>query len=424
MPRTRKLKQSQRPLVKRLQSLIEASKLLNSTFDLDELLALILNLATRNLNAERGTIYLIDEEKGELWSKVLKGNNLVEIRLPLGKGIAGHVAATGKTINLTNAKKNKWFFGGFDEQSGFVTKTMLCMPMKNREGTIIGVFQIINKRKGTFTAVDAQFLNAFSDHASIAIINARLYHANLENERVTKELQIAARIQQQMLPSSLPSIDGYEIAATTIPCKTIGGDMYDVIQIAEHQYLFHVADVSGKGIPASLLVSTLNASLEAYLESHMPLDALVQRLNMVVLKNAPSDHFITLCLFVLDTATHTLQYVNAGHNSPYIFTPTTKTFSALCASGIPLGMMEGMTYELVSTSLHAGETLIAYTDGVTEAMNKRKQMFGDDRLKKTVERMYQKRAEEILNAVLEEVQRFEAGEPSADDVTMLVVKRL
>ncbi|MEX0602955.1 MAG: GAF domain-containing protein, partial [Bacteroidota bacterium] len=137
--------------VKRLESLIEASQLLNTTLELDKLLKLILELATGNLNADRGTIYLLDHEKQELWSKVLKGKELVEIRLKIGTGIAGHVAKSGKTVNLKDAWKDKRFFSGFDIRSGFQTKTMLCMPMKNRKGKIIGVFQILNKARGAFS---------------------------------------------------------------------------------------------------------------------------------------------------------------------------------------------------------------------------------------------------------------------------------
>ena len=158
--------------IHRLESLIDASKHLNTTFDLEELLSIILHLATKNLNAERGTIYLIDEKTKELWSKVLKGEGLVEIRLPIGTGVSGTVAQTGETINLKDASKDDRFYAGYDKRSGFRTKTMLCMPMKNRHGKIIGVFQIINKQKGRFDKEDELFLKAFSEHAALAVENA------------------------------------------------------------------------------------------------------------------------------------------------------------------------------------------------------------------------------------------------------------
>src|SRR3989337_2492685 len=219
--------------VHRLESLIEASKSLNTTLDLDELLKVILDLALKNLGADRGTIYLLDDEKKELWSKVLKGKELVEIRLPLGMGIAGHVAESGKTVNLEDAWKDKRFFSGFDVRTGYVTTTMLCMPMRNREDKVIGVFQMINKKGGVFDLEDERFLRAFSDHVALAIENAYLLQARVEMERVDKEIQIAAEIQNKLLPEKLPSIEGYEIDALAIPCKTIGGDYYDVVPVED-----------------------------------------------------------------------------------------------------------------------------------------------------------------------------------------------
>ena len=194
--------------IKRLEALINASKILNSTLDLDKLLALILDLATKNLKAARGTIYLIDAEKKELWSKVLKGKNLVEIRLPLGTGISGHVAKTGRTINLKDAWKDKRFFSGFDLRTGFQTRTMLCMPMRDRRGKIIGVFQIMNKHSGVFAKEDETFLGAFSVHAALAIETARLHKDIVEKERIEKELEIAGAIQRRLLPKELPSLPG------------------------------------------------------------------------------------------------------------------------------------------------------------------------------------------------------------------------
>ncbi|MBI4535908.1 MAG: GAF domain-containing protein, partial [Ignavibacteriae bacterium] len=138
-----------REKIKRLDSLVEASQLLNSSLDLKKILGVLVDLATKHLDAERGTIYLIDRERKELWAEVLQKES-IEIRLPLGKGIAGYVGKTGKTVNLRNAYKDRRFFKGIDRQSGYTTKTMLCTPMRNASNRIIGVFQILNKRSGYF----------------------------------------------------------------------------------------------------------------------------------------------------------------------------------------------------------------------------------------------------------------------------------
>lgn len=410
--------------VHRLESLIDASKHLNTTFDLNKLLSIILNLATKNLNAERGTIYLIDEKTKELWSKVLKGEGLVEIRLPIGTGISGTVAETGETINLQDASKDKRFFSGFDKKSGFRTKTMLCMPMKNRHGKIIGVFQIINKKKGIFDKEDELFLNAFSEHAALAIENARLYQASIESERVVKELQIAGEIQQQLLPKEIVPIPHYDIAAVAQPCATVGGDFYDVIPLDNNRFAFTMADVTGKGIPAALLVSTLHASLRAYIQSSTDLAVLTEKLNDLVYQNSPAERFITFFIMILDCTTHTVTYVNAGHNFPYLFRNQSNEIVELEASGMPLGMLGNMKYESRQINLSRDDVLALYTDGVTEAMDKAKEQYSEDRLKQTIKNSLLGPARQIKDNILEDVRKFVGQEPPSDDLTLLVLKQV
>jgi sigma-B regulation protein RsbU (phosphoserine phosphatase) len=410
--------------IHRLESLIDASKNLNTTFDLDQLLSIILNLATRNLTAERGTIYLIDENTKELWSKVVKGEGLVEIRLPIGTGISGTVAETGETINLRDASKDQRFFSGFDKKSGFRTKTMLCMPMKNRKDKIIGVFQIINKKRGAFDREDELFLKAFSEHAALAIENARLYQASLEHERVEKEMQIAGEIQQRLLPKEIVAIPRYDVAGVAHPCAAVGGDFYDVIPLGDTKFAFVMADVTGKGIPAALMVSTLHASLRAYIQMNTNLAELAEKLNNLVYQNSPSDRFITFFVMILDCAEHTVTYVNAGHNFPYLFRSQSKEVVELQASGLPLGMLDNMQYTSAKVSLDREDVLMLYTDGVTEAMNRSKDQYGEDRLKETVRKALERHPRQIKDEVLDDVKKFIGQEPPSDDLTLLILKHV
>ena len=412
-----------RDYVRRLESLVEASKILNTTFDLGKLLSLILDLATKNLGAARGTIYLIDDEKKELWSRVLKGKKVVEIRLPVGTGIAGHVAKTGKTVNVQDARQDQRFYAGIDERSGFRTKTMLCMPMNNREGRMIGVFQIMNKRGGEFVKEDRLFLEAFSDHAALAIENARLHQSAVEKERVEKEIQIASGIQQRLLPKTIPTVPHYDLAAEASPCKAIGGDFYDVVPLDGNRYALVMADVSGKGIPAALLVSTLHASLRAYIQTYTDLGKLVQKLNTVVYENTTPERFITCFVAVIDSATHRLTYVNAGHNPPYILHQDADDIPELGPSGLPLGMVGNATYEVRSVDLLPGDVVTLYTDGVTEAMNRSSDLYSEERFQKCAVQARGLTAERIKNELLGDVHKFVAGEPQSDDLTLLIAKR-
>jgi K+-sensing histidine kinase KdpD len=180
--------------MERLHHLIEATKIVNSTLDLDKLLKLILDIAVQTIKADRGTLYLIDAKKNELISKVIQGDELIEIRLPIGKGIAGKVAEKGSTINIVNAYKDERFNPEIDKMSGYNTESILCMPMKNKDGKILGVFQLLNKQKGTFTKQDEEYIEAYSVHAAISLENASLARQMVQDERLSAVGRMASTI--------------------------------------------------------------------------------------------------------------------------------------------------------------------------------------------------------------------------------------
>jgi len=186
--------ESSKAQVEKLNMLIDAAKSVNSTLDLDKLLDVILETAIKSIRADRGTLYLVDELKSEIWSKALRGAEVIEIRLPIGKGLSGYVAKTGETINIPDAYNDSRFNPEVDKKSGYRTNNMLCMPMRNRDGKIIGVFQMLNKKGGPFTVQDEEFINALSIHASIAIENARLAQEMVNNERLSAVGRMASTI--------------------------------------------------------------------------------------------------------------------------------------------------------------------------------------------------------------------------------------
>lgn len=180
--------------MERLNLLIEASKTVNSAIEIDRLLGLILMAAARSINADRGTLYLVDEERQELWSKAAQGPVMVEIRLPMGRGLAGYVAKTGETVNIADAYQDPRFNPEIDRKSGYRTHNVLCMPMRDRGGRIVGVFQLLNKRKGSFTADDEAFIDALSVHAALAIENARMAQEMVRTERLSAVGRMASTI--------------------------------------------------------------------------------------------------------------------------------------------------------------------------------------------------------------------------------------
>lgn len=406
----------------RLATLVEATQVLNSTLDLDKLLGVILDLATTNLSADLGTIYLIDEPRQELWSRVLKAGQSVEIRLPLGTGIAGHVAKTGETVNVRDVTKDEHFYSDVDRRTGFRTRTMLCLPMRNRDGRTIGVFQIINKRKGAFTADDESFLHAFSDQAALAIENARYHQAVVEKEKAEKELQIAATIQQSLLPLEAPEVPGYEFAALARPSRAVGGDYYTFAPMGGDRHLLAIADVSGKGVPAALLVCMLHAALHVGWRGDLELVDVVARLNAFVHKNVSSGRYITFFVAVLDAARHTLHAVNAGHLSQIVAAPGRAPVE-LASSGFPLGIMPEAAYTAETTDLVPGAMLVLYTDGVSEAMNAQAEEYGAERLSGVVAAAAAQPAAAALAQILEDVHAFVGDTPANDDLTLMVVRR-
>lgn len=215
----------------KLQLLIEASKTLNSTLDSDELLDVILTAATTSIRADRGTLYLIDPVTNELWSKVMKGNDFVEIRLSMGKGLAGYVAKTGQTVNIVDAYKDPRFNPEIDKKSGYKTHNVLCMPLRNKEGKTLGVFQLLNKRGGPFTQEDVEFIDALSVHAAIAIQNAQVVKDLIRSER----LSAIGRMASTIIHDIKNPMATLRIYAQVIKNKTEDKEAHDIADLMMKQ---------------------------------------------------------------------------------------------------------------------------------------------------------------------------------------------
>jgi len=410
-----------RKTIARLKMLVKASELLNSSLDLDRILDVLLKYTVTSLNATRGTIYLFDKAKGELSARRMRGEKLLEIRLAVGEGIAGHVAKSGKTVRIADAYKDKRFFSGVDRKTGFKTRSMLCAPMKNKSGKLVGVFQILNKRRGTFTKEDERFLSSFSIPATIAIENARLHQTEIETERMRRDLELAAALQQQILPQRLPQHPSLQLEAMTRPCRTVGGDFYDAFEDNQGNITIVVADASGKGIGAALLVSTFQAALHTYVEFGLPLPEIAAKLNRIFYEDSIASSFVTCVLASLDVHTGTLRYVNAGHNSPLLLNPA-REFLELHTGGIPLGMIPDTPFEEGRISLGKGDFLVMYTDGLTEAMDPSGALYGEERMRSHLTRLIKKALPEISRVVCEDVVAYTGTASQTDDMTLLMLR--
>lgn len=422
---SRKNRQNRQEL-QTLERLIEAAKSLNSTLDLNKLLDILLDIALGIVDGDRGTVYILDEAKQELWTRVAKGldgASRVTIRLPLGKGIAGYVAATGDTITIADAYLDPRFTPEFDQQTGYRTRSILCMPIRTKEGNIIGVFQLLNKHEGVFTDEDAHIMNALSIHAAIALENARLVEQERQKIRIEQDLLAAHEVQMSLLPSHVPVVPGYEFAAAALPARNVAGDFYDFIRLDTHRLAVSMGDVSGKGLPAALLMAHTQASVRDVAHETPGAATCTSMLNERLVLSTSPEKFVTLVYGILDTEKHTFCYSNAGHNPPLLTSPA-KPLRSLSIGGTLLGILNGVTFEEETITLEPGEVMVLYTDGIPEANNERQELLGEERLAHVVEAHRAYSAEVIRDAILSAVRTHQGDEAAADDMTVVVVRRL
>jgi serine phosphatase RsbU (regulator of sigma subunit)/CRP-like cAMP-binding protein len=421
----RRLERAQREL-RKVAQLIEAAKKLNSTLNLEEVLDIILEMTLRVVDADRGTVFLVDEERSELWTKVAKGLDATGrtiVRLPVGKGIAGYVAATGDTINIPDAYLDPRFSPEFDRQTGYRTESILCMPMRNKDSKIIGVFQLLNKRSGLFTDEDATFVDALSVHAALAIENARLYEQERQKMRIERDLHAAREVQMSLLPKQVPRVTGYEFAASTVPALEVAGDLYDFLSLDGGRLAISLGDVSGKGLAASLLMANIQATLRDQAKAMPSAVECIRRTNNLMFQNTSPEKFVTLFYSVLDCKKHALKYCSAGHE-PAILLSGTSEVRHLSTGGILLGIMSDFPFEEKTLTLNVGDVLVIYSDGISEAPNVHREQFGLERLEEVVRKHREGSAVQIQEAIHTAVQAHLGELQAADDMTLVIIKRL
>jgi sigma-B regulation protein RsbU (phosphoserine phosphatase) len=278
--------------------------------------------------------------------------------------------------------------------------------------------------KTVFDATDQLLLDAFARQVHVSLENHYLYEQSLEKERIDKEISVAGSIQQKLIPETLPEIEGYELVGKNVPTKHVGGDYYDCVPLADGRYALIIADVSGKGIPAALLVSTLQASMRAYLDGDFDLPGLVQKLNLVVYNASTIDKYITAFFAILDPQKGQLEALSAGHNPIFIIRKN-KRIEKLNTGGIPLGMM-GLPFPYQSDThiLQSGDRMLLYTDGVTEAMNENEEEYDDVvSLESFLKKNMPDSAQQLINDLYEDIKKFTGNTPPGDDITALYLIR-
>jgi len=405
----------------KLQFLVEASKALNSTLDLSELLGRILEVAKTLAKAERGTLFLVDEKTEEIWSLIAHGLEKQEIRLPLGRGIAGHVAKTGEIVNIPDAYADPRFDPAVDKRTGFHTRNILTLPVRNKAGKIIAALQLLNKLQGSFTEEDTDFLLTLSGHMALSLENAQLHRDLLEKERLERDVALARGIQRSLLPETTPVVPGFDIAVLNEPCFEVGGDYYDFLSLGPHTLLVVIADVEGKGISSALVMSNLQATLRALVLHLHSLNDIAESVNRMILTDTRGEKYMTMFLGLIDTRRKAIHYINCGHVPPVIVRPGKEPLQ-LTEGGMVIGLFENAQYDRGHVRFQTGDTLVLCTDGITEAMDTQNEEFGSERLVASVSRVVELKAKGIVLKVCDDVAQFSRGGTHVDDKVMLTIK--
>jgi sigma-B regulation protein RsbU (phosphoserine phosphatase) len=297
----------------------------------------------------------------------------------------------------------------------------LVVPMQ-LQGKTRGLI-LLGSRAGErdYLDSDIEFIYSVGNLAIISLENKRLFEEALEKQKLEEELLIARDIQQNLLPQKIPQFENFEIAALNVSSKQVGGDYYDVIPLDDNNFVVAIAEVSGKGVPASLMMANIQAFLQVICKQDLQIDDATALINDLVTANTTEGRFITFFWGVVNRKRKSLKYVNAGHNPPLLL--RNNTVKKMDKGGIILGVMKTMEpYIFEEVDLQKDDVLVLFTDGVSEAMNNGGEEFGEDRLEETAETLKKNTAEEILVGIKEEVQNFSEGNAQSDDITMIILK--
>ena len=410
--------------IARQRSLVEASHSLHSTLDQEELLGILLDTASKAVDAERGTVYLMSKDGREIWSQVASGAERIEIRLPLGRGIAGTVAKTGETIRIDDPYSDPRFDPSTDKRLGFRTRSILCAPIKNRKGGIVGVFQLLNRREGHFELADIEYLDALSVHAALAIENAILHTSSIEKERQDREIKVAQDIQRALLPANSDlHVGSFRIAGCNELCEDASGDYYDFVELEDGRIVIAVGDVSGHGLGSALVMASARAFLRAFSKTVPELAHGMTMMNDFLSLDMTNGKFMSLFVGILDPKSSTLTWSSAGHNPPVHYRAKSKDMVLLDATCPVLGVIRGVPFDCgAAITIEKGDVLLLYTDGATEAPSPTGEQFGEARLQEVVRAAADKDVQGVLKDVSDAIKVWTGGAPNRDDVTLLAVQ--
>ena len=398
-----------------VSALVRAGNELASHRPLPELFRFILDLAISAVKADRGVLLTV-EESG------------LEVRANKGQGFHISTAVRDRVLNsgASVLVRDTSIDAAFRERRSIVEqniRTLMAVPLQTQH-QIIGIIYVDSPSLlREFTRDDLSVLTVMANVAAIRIEQTRFAEIEQARQLLARDLEQAAEIQRGLLPARAPRIRNLDIAGHNAPCRTVGGDYYDFFPYGESRVAMVLGDVSGKGMPASLLMMGLQARVQVLIEEPKNLADVMTRLNRITSTNCPVNRFITFFICLLDGETGDLTFCNAGHNPPMIVRASGGR-EQLKGGGPVLGILPTIEYSDHKVKLEPGDCLVIYSDGVTEAADTHGEEFETDRLCETVARHRTEPSAMIVQQVNQRVAEFRGGAPQSDDITLIVARLL
>ncbi len=400
--------------------LYEVGKKLSSTLNLDEALKMICDTLKKVVDYSAISIFLINEEKREVSSVFAQGyhpNADQYIQLRVGQGLVGWVAENRDPVIVADVTKDDRYFAGDPD-----TRSELVAPIEI-DDRVIGVINLESPKVNAYDKSSLELLRAFASQAALTIERAKLHDKMIENRRLEEQLSIARHIQLSFIPKSDPKIEGYDISGINIPSGEVGGDYYDFIHIVSRQMGIAIADISGKGIPAALIMASFRASLIAEIRNNYAIRTICRKVNGLMYESLERENYVTAFYGVLDSKNDVFTFSNCGHNRP-ILVRRGGTIETLDEGGLALGVVNDTEYEERPISIRPGDIILMYTDGVTEVEGPDGKQFGEKRLNELLKASAGFKAREIHQAIFNAIKEFARPDHVFDDVTMVVIKKL
>lgn len=420
--------------LQKLARFVEVNQAFKFSMTPDDVLCLIVDAAIEITQAERGFLMLLNAE-GNLEFKVARDRNrnwILGNEFEMSRSVVEESFKQNRSVIINDSKVT---MAGTQRDSvrNLDLRAIACIPLRrfqmteNMDATtilkrdVIGVLYVDSNVSGeTLTQTSLKLLESLAFEATKSLESVRLMHEEAEKKNLELELGMAREVQVALSPSAIKAMEHFEVAASSVPSRYVGGDFYDLIPMKDGRFVFALGDVSGKGVAAALLAAMAQGALQVQFASNHSLTEVITSVNRVLAQRSESNRFITLFCAVLDRDGH-LTYINAGHNLP-ILTRTAGETEKLTTRSVLLGAFDFVEYKPRQTKLNPGDVVVMYTDGVTEAVNSDNEMFGEDRLEELIQRNVTLSAEQIKQRILDEVISFTRGLPQGDDITLIVLK--